>query len=98
MLYLLGGIAVMIAAALVCIIIKQRKISMDVQTILDKVTAEKTVVDSAVALLGSLSQAIKDAGTDQTKLQAISDALDGQSSELAAAVAANTPTPPAATA
>ena len=80
-----------IALALAHITDKLRRLHMDVQTILDKVNAEKTVIDSAVALLASLSQAIKDAGTDPAKLQAISDAIDAQQSELADAVAANTP-------
>lgn len=69
---------------------------MTVDDILAKVTAEKTVVDSAVALLSQLSQAIKDAGTDPAKLQALSDAIDAQQSELASAVTANTPAAPGA--
>lgn len=64
---------------------------MNVDDVLAKVTAQKTVMDSAVTLLGQLSQMIKDAGTDPAKLQAISGALDANDTELANAVTANTP-------
>lgn len=67
------------------------------QDILDKVTAQQTVVDSVLALLTQLSDLIKNAGTDPVKLQAISDMLDAQDKALADAVTANTPpTAPAA--
>lgn len=67
---------------------------MNLDDLLAKVTAQTTVIDSAKTLLSTLSQEIKDAGTDQTKLQAISDALDANTSELSAAVTANTEAPP----
>lgn len=64
---------------------------MTEQDILDKVTAQTTVVDSVLALVASLSQQIKDAGTDPVKLQAISDLLDANDAKLASAVTSNTP-------
>jgi len=67
------------------------KIAMTDQDILDKVTAQQTVIDSVVALLKQLSDLIKNAGTDPVKLQAISDMLDTQDKALADAVTANTP-------
>lgn len=74
-----------------------KKIMLTEQDILDKVTAEKTVDDSILALIGTLSQQIKDAGTDPVKLQAISDMLDSRDAAFTAAVTANTPpAPPAA--
>ena len=71
----------------------ERKTRMNVQVLLDKVTAQTTVMESAEALLATLSQEVKDAGTDPVKLQAISDALDANTAGLAAAVTANTPAP-----
>lgn len=57
------------------------------------VAAEKTVVDSAVILLGGLSQQLKDAlaSGDPAAIQAIVDSIDAQKQELADAVMANTP-------
>lgn len=56
-----------------------------------KVEQVRTVEDSAVVLLQQLSQALKDAGTDPARLQAIIAKLDSDQTTLAAAVAANTP-------
>lgn len=63
-----------------------------------KVAAEKTVVDSAVVLLGGLSQQLKDAlaSQDPAAVQAVIDQIDAQTQTLAAAVVANTPTAPPA--
>ena len=64
---------------------------------LDRLTTEvsetKTVVDSAIALLGQLAQLIRDAASDPAAINALADELDAKSNELAEAVAANTPTP-----
>ena len=54
-----------------------------------KVDAVKGVEDSAILLLQQLSQALKDAGTDPARLQAVIDKLDVDQAALAAAVAAN---------
>jgi len=66
----------------------------------EKVAAVKTVDDSAVALLGGLSQQIRDlvaAGTiSPTDLTALADQLDADNAALAAAVTANTPAAPPA--
>ena len=56
---------------------------------------EKTVIDSVVTLLTSLSQQLKDAGTDPVKLAALKAQIDANKKALADAVVANTPTPPA---
>lgn len=68
------------------------------ETTIDRI---ETVADSAVALINGLSQQIKDAGTDEAKLAALTAELDAKATDLAAAVAANTvaedePTSPAA--
>jgi hypothetical protein len=69
-------------------------LDQDIQAVAD----EKTVIDGAVTLLNSISAQLAAAGTDPVKLQALSDAIAANKSELAAAVAANTPAavPPAA--
>jgi uncharacterized protein YoxC len=73
-----------------------RNIMATLKDIQDDVTAEKTVIDSAVALLAGLSQQLKDAiaANDPAALQAIVDGLDANKAELAAAVTANTPAAP----
>lgn len=64
--------------------------------VLAEVQAEKTVVDSAVVLIGGLSDQLKAAGGDPAKIQAVIDAIDANKAELAAAVQAGTPAAPAA--
>ena len=65
-----------------------------------KVTAENTVIASAVTLLQGLSQQLKDAlanaADDAAAVQAVTDittSIDQQTQTLAAAVATNTPQP-----
>jgi len=62
---------------------------------LDRLTAEvaetKTVIDSALVLIRSIPQLIRDAGTDPAALKALADELDAKQAELAAAVTENTP-------
>lgn len=55
------------------------------------VTDNTSVVQSAITLLGNIKALLDAAGTDPTKLAALSSALEKNSSDLAAAVAANTP-------
>lgn len=66
---------------------------------MDNITREvsetKTVVDSAIVLINGIADRIREAGVDAVKLEALSADLDAKTNELAAAVAANTPTPPA---
>lgn len=62
------------------------------------VAAEKTVEDSAIALLNGLSQQLKDAlasGNTDAAVQGVIDSLGTNTAALSAAVAANTPPPPA---
>lgn len=68
-----------------------QKMSAQLDKLQADVTAQTTVIQSATTLLASLSQAIKDAGTDPAALSAITDSLDSNTASLAAAVAANTP-------
>ena len=71
------------------------------QDVADKVTAQTDVIKSAETLLTELNTELKAAiaNQDMAAVQAISDKIDSNTAELAAAVAANTPaapTPPAA--
>ena len=67
---------------------------------LDRLTTEvaetRTVVESAIVLISGLRQRLDDAiaSGDPAALTALSEDLDSQQAALAAAVAANTPTPP----
>jgi phosphoglycerate dehydrogenase-like enzyme len=67
-----------------------------------KVAAENTVIDSAKALIVQENQLLKDAlaagGTNAAvvaRVQALADSIDAKSTDLAAAVVANTPAAPA---
>lgn len=72
---------------------KETFIKMTLDELSAKVTEEDTVVDSAVTLLGNLSQMLKDAiaSGDPAKVTAIANQLDTQKQKLADAVVANTP-------
>lgn len=65
----------------------------DLTALTAEVTENGDVIESAVLLLGSLAQQVRDLSTDPAALQALADQLDAQSGELAAAVAANTAPP-----
>lgn len=58
-----------------------------------RVTAQGTVIDSAVTLLAGLKQALDDAITsgDMARVQAVSDQIEVKTQALAAAVQTNTP-------
>lgn len=56
-----------------------------------EVAENASVTESAVALLGSLSDLIRANAADPVKLEELATKLDAQSNALAAAVAANTP-------
>jgi ABC-type transporter Mla subunit MlaD len=55
------------------------------------VNAQSTVVDSAVTLLQSLAQQIRDNVDNSDALNALADEIEANTSELADAVSANTP-------
>ncbi|SRR6266403_869549 len=54
------------------------------------VTAEDTVIDSAIALINGIPTLIAAAGTDAAKLAALQTDITAKSAALAAAVTANT--------
>lgn len=59
-----------------------------------EVEETKTVVDSAITLLGNLSQYIRDNVNNADALTELANDLDGKQAELAAAIEANTVAPP----
>ncbi len=66
----------------------------DLTAITAEVQQNGDAVGSAVALLGNLSQQIRDLSTDPAALQALADELDANTQSLADAVVANTPAAP----
>jgi hypothetical protein len=60
------------------------------------VARDKTVNESAVTLLGQLSQMIRDTAGDEAKANELADQLDAQQQALADAIVANTPAAPTA--
>lgn len=62
------------------------------------VAAETTIDQSVETLLTQLAQQIKDAGTDQAALSAITDQMEANAKSLSGAITANTPAAATATA
>ena len=73
---------------------EEDKIMATVDDIQADVTAEDTVVDSAITLIQGIAAALKAAGTDPIKLASLHNDITTKSAALAAAVAANTPAAP----
>lgn len=67
--------------------------SVELDTLVEKVSAIETVGDSAITLLNGLKAKLDEAiaSNDPAALQALSDRIGAQADELALAVAANTP-------
>lgn len=76
----------------------RKEIMLTLDDLVAKVTAENTVVDSAVTLLTTIKAELDAAiaSNDPAKLQAVSDLIDAGSGKLSAAIIANTPAAPAA--
>lgn len=71
---------------------KQTKKNMaSLKKLEDAVAKATSINESAIALIQGISKQIKDAGTDEAKLNALTEKLDANEDALAAAVAANTP-------
>jgi hypothetical protein len=79
---------------LAAILSNQEKIMATLADIQAAVAAEKTVEDSVVALLGQISQQLKDAiaANDPAAMQAVVDQIDANTAALSKAVTDNTPT------
>jgi hypothetical protein len=78
--------------ALVSSMLKLEKImSQELDNLATQVKANTDAEQSAVTLLGNLSDLIKQAGTDPAKLQQLTTDLDASKQKLAEAIVANTP-------
>lgn len=80
-----------IISMLATVIQKEGQLMAAIDDIQADVTAEDTVIDSAVTLLQGLSAALAAAGNDPAKLAALRSDIQGKTQALAAAVVANTP-------
>jgi len=69
---------------------------MTLDDLVTKVTAENTVIDSAVTLLSTIKAELDAAiaSGDPAKVQAVADLIDAGQKKLADAVVANTPAAP----
>jgi hypothetical protein len=82
-------------ATLAAILTQGKTLMTSVADVQADVTAQTTVIGSAVTLLQGLSAQLAAAGTDPAALDAIKASLDANTAALAAAVVANTPGAPA---
>lgn len=65
--------------------------ALDLSSLQSEVAENRSVVDSAIALLSTLADEIRAAAADPAAVQSLADELSAQTDTLAAAVAANTP-------
>ena len=82
--------------ALATLASNQEKLMALIDDLQADVASNTDAIASAVTLLQNLKAALDAAGTDPVKLQAVKDALEKNTADLAAAVAANTPAAPPA--
>ena len=87
-----------IEAKLDLILKQQGTIMAAIDDLQAAVTAEDTVIDSAIVLIQGIPALIAAAGVDPAKLAALQADITAKSTALANAVAANTPAAPAAAA
>src|SRR5690242_20172792 len=80
-----------IYALLKSILRKDIHMAKTLDDVLADVAAENTVIDSLEALTKSIAEQLKAAGGDQAKIDAIADALESKTAEIAQAVTDNTP-------
>jgi len=74
---------------------KENALSVELDNLTAQVKANTDAEQSAIVLLGQLSDLIKAAGTDPVALAALTAELDASKTALAAAIVANTPAAPA---
>ena len=90
-LHITHGVTPELGRLLYQLIKNQETIMADLSSIKNSVEGLTSVVDSAVQLLGSLADQIRNAGTDQAALEDLAASIEAQRQELAEAIAANTP-------
>lgn len=71
--------------------------SQQLDDLTTQVAANTTVEESAVTLINGIAAQLAAAGTDPVKLTALKNSLSASAGDLAAAITANTPAPPATT-
>lgn len=74
--------------------IQNEQMSIELDNLTAQVKANSDLLDSATVLINGIADRITAAGVDPAKLSALSAELKAKDDVLAAAVAANTPTPP----
>lgn len=81
---------------LILIFKKQKKMGVELDNLTTEVSETKTIMASAKVLIEGLKDRLDDAiaSGDPAALQALSDDLNTGSEDLAAAIAANTPSDP----
>lgn len=75
--------------------LKLDKMANELDDLTTQVSETNTVIGSAITLIKGIKAALDAAGTDKTKLKALRDSLDSSETDLANAVAENTPAPDA---
>lgn len=66
--------------------------SQELDNLTAQVKSNNDLLDSATTLINGIADRISAAGTDPTKLKALTDELKAKDDALASAVTANTPT------
>ncbi len=92
--FVIGGVdlspLVLKLDAIIALLTRQGEtMSAELDALTAKVTETTTIEQSAIELLNGLSAQIASLKTDPAALQALADSLSSKSSELAAAIAAN---------
>lgn len=70
------------------------KMSAAFDNLIIKVTAIEDRADALIALVNGIAQQLRDNATDPAAVNALADRLDAQTTEIQAAIDANTPTTP----
>lgn len=83
-----------IERALTHIIEKVEQMALNFERLETEVSENSSVIQSVVTLLASIADAIRDAASNQVKVEALATQLDAQTRALADAVAASTPVAP----
>lgn len=76
------------------ILLKEKTIMANLDSLTVALTAETNAVEAAVTLIVSLAEQIKAVSNDQAAVDALADQFTAQAKALADAVAANTPAAP----
>lgn len=84
----------MVVLLLETLIREIRHMSAEFDRLVTEVAETRTAQASLIALVEGLAQQIRDNATDPAALKALADSLDAGQGEIAAAITANTPTPP----